>query len=221
MARPKLKSAQPDDTANRYLDAAEALFIELGYEGASIGAISARAGMNKATVVYYWGTKEALFREVCVRRFGPIQAEQMRRFKSCARAPKRSRKAALEDILRALVEPPLFMPDERNAETTRLLYGRVLTDPSPTVLKVTAELFHDASMLLLKLIRKRLPDLDDEAFYWRYTAALGAFVFTQGFGERVAYAAEFKETTEFKGLKMDWRHAADEIVGFMLAGLTR
>lgn len=215
MRAEKLKRAGSEDTANRYLDAAEALFIELGYEGASIGAISARAGMNKATVVYYWGAKENLFKAVCERRFSLIQAEQMRRLRQCERTPKRTRKAALEEIIRALVEPPLFMPEEEYAETTRLLYGRVLTDPSPIVLKVTAEFFHDASMLLRKLIRKRLLDLDEEAFYWRYTAALGAFAFTQGFGDRVAYAVKFR------GFNMDWRRAADEIVGFMLAGLIR
>jgi len=215
MAAEKLKQSGSEDTASRYLDAAEALFIELGYEGASIGAISARAGMNKATVVYYWGAKENLFRAVCERRFGPIQTEQLRRLRACERAPKRSHKAALEEIIRALVEPPLLMPGEDDAETTRLLYGRVLTDPSPIVLKVTADLFRDASLLLRKLIRKRLPGLDEEAFYWRYTAALGAFAFTQGFGERVAYAAEFKSLT------LDVRRAADEIVGFMLAGLIR
>src|SRR4051794_4949810 len=77
-------AAPPSDTTNKYMDAAEALFIQLGYEGTSVRAISAKAKLSLGTIVYHWGTKEKLFRDVCLRRFGSIVEEQLRRLRSCA-----------------------------------------------------------------------------------------------------------------------------------------
>jgi TetR/AcrR family transcriptional regulator len=46
----------------RILAAAEAVFAEAGYSGASMQAIADRAGLPKANLHYYFGTKEALYR---------------------------------------------------------------------------------------------------------------------------------------------------------------
>ena len=199
-------------TMQRYMDAAEALYIRLGYEGMSIRAISARAKLNLATVVYHWGTKEALFRAICQRRFVAIHEEQLTRLRACADDDS----VDLETVLRALVEPPLRTGGTaRTAQTIRLLYGRVLTDPSPVVLRITVEMFADSSDLFRALIRKCLPHIDDDVFFWRCTCALGAFIFAQSFGHRIAYAADIDNRHS------DWAVVTDEIVAFMAAGLLR
>ncbi len=46
------------------LEAAEQLFAEKGYAGASMAEIAARAGLPKSNVHYYFSTKEALYQEV-------------------------------------------------------------------------------------------------------------------------------------------------------------
>ncbi len=48
----------------RLLAAAEAVFAEVGFEGATTAAIARRAGLPKANLHYYFGTKEALYRAV-------------------------------------------------------------------------------------------------------------------------------------------------------------
>lgn len=65
----------------RLLDAAEAVFAEQGYGGATTAAIAARAGLPKANLHYYFGTKEAIYRAVLDRilglwlsAFDPLQA---------------------------------------------------------------------------------------------------------------------------------------------------
>src|SRR5262245_4532958 len=82
-ASARAKRAGAQRTIERYMNAAEALFIKFGYEGTSIRAISARARMNLGTVVYHWGSKEALLRDVCLRRFRAIRTEQIRRLREC------------------------------------------------------------------------------------------------------------------------------------------
>lgn len=48
----------------RILAAAEAEFAERGYRGATTAAVARRAGLPKANVHYYFGTKQALYRAV-------------------------------------------------------------------------------------------------------------------------------------------------------------
>ena len=48
----------------RIMEAAEEVFAEQGFTGATTAAIAARAGLPKANLHYYFGTKEALYRAV-------------------------------------------------------------------------------------------------------------------------------------------------------------
>lgn len=213
---PKASTAKTIETKQKYMDAAEKLFIELGYEGTSIRAISALAKMNLGTVVYHWGTKEALFRDICLRRFVDIHEEQVRRLTVCEDASGRLSKKDLPDVLRALVEPPLLMPKTAAVGAqTRLLYGRVLTDPSPAALKVTTEIFGPATELFRSLTRKCLSDLSEDSFHWRYICAVGAFVIAQSFEPKFTYALGLP------AVEPDWSRVVDEIVSSMAAGLTR
>ena len=50
-------------TRRRILDAARGVFAKFGYERATIRGIAAAAGVDKSSVIQYFGTKQALFRE--------------------------------------------------------------------------------------------------------------------------------------------------------------
>lgn len=50
-------------TRRQILEAARAEFAEVGYDRATIRGIAARAGIDKSSVVKYFGTKQNLFRE--------------------------------------------------------------------------------------------------------------------------------------------------------------
>jgi hypothetical protein len=80
-------------------------------------------------------------------------------------------------------------------------------------LRVSAEIFSEAGDLYCALLRRALPHLSEETFFWRYNCALGAFAFTQSFSHRVAYATHFEER------KMDWGQAAEQIVASARAAL--
>lgn len=55
--------------ALQILDAAEALLAEQSYDAVSARDIAERAGVNKALVFYYWGSKEELFERVLQRYY--------------------------------------------------------------------------------------------------------------------------------------------------------
>lgn len=67
----------------KILAAAEAVFAEAGYNGASMQAIAERAGLPKANLHYYFGTKETLYRtllsrilDMWVEAFDHIEADR-------------------------------------------------------------------------------------------------------------------------------------------------
>jgi TetR/AcrR family transcriptional regulator len=81
MRRQKTTSSSPDstgpsasrrerrrqDSEARILNAAEQVFAETGFSGATTADIAARARLPKANVHYYFGTKERLYRRVLKR----------------------------------------------------------------------------------------------------------------------------------------------------------
>ena len=50
-------------TRRRILEAARGVFADVGYERATIRLIAASAGVDKSSVIQYFGTKQGLFRE--------------------------------------------------------------------------------------------------------------------------------------------------------------
>src|SRR5947209_14578204 len=67
----------PAATKARILDAAEALFMEHGFEATSLRALTAAAGVNLAAVNYHFGSKEELFQAVLTRRLDPMNQERL------------------------------------------------------------------------------------------------------------------------------------------------
>jgi TetR/AcrR family transcriptional regulator len=59
-----VQSRQRQEMMHRILIAAEQVFADYGYAGASFGRIAGVAGLPKSNVVYYFETKETLYRRV-------------------------------------------------------------------------------------------------------------------------------------------------------------
>jgi len=67
MAQRKRRPTVRAENQRALLEAAEALFAEQGFAGATTAAIAKRAGVPKANLHYYFPTKEALYRAVIER----------------------------------------------------------------------------------------------------------------------------------------------------------
>jgi len=69
MTNKKSTSREKKKRAQQILDAAEELLGEKGYDGMSARDIAQRAGVNKALVFYYWGSKAELFERILERYY--------------------------------------------------------------------------------------------------------------------------------------------------------
>ena len=67
MDKPLVKVSIRAENERVILEAAETIFAETGFKGATTAAIAARAGVPKANLHYYFPTKAALYRAVIER----------------------------------------------------------------------------------------------------------------------------------------------------------
>lgn len=65
-----METREAKPTREKLLEAAGSLFLEKGYDGVSIRDVTEAAGANVASVNYYFGGKENLYREVFRRKLG-------------------------------------------------------------------------------------------------------------------------------------------------------
>ena len=121
-------------TQVKILDAAEALFMEHGFEATSLRQITAAASVNLAAVHYHFGSKEDLFEAVLTRRLDPMNQERLAlltRFEHES-APKA---LSCEKILAAMFIPALKLArdPERGGKNFLRLLGRAYADPAPFI----------------------------------------------------------------------------------------
>jgi AcrR family transcriptional regulator len=83
---------------DRLLEAAEELFCRRGFNETSVRDIAALAGCNVASVNYYFGGKDNLYREIWRRRLAFLRDT---RLASIEQVMSASRQPQLEDLLRS------------------------------------------------------------------------------------------------------------------------
>src|SRR6059036_3181340 len=107
------------ETRARILDAAERLFAEHGYDGASLRDITAQAGVNLAAVNYHFRTKESLIQAVFARRLAPVNQRRLALLDACEASAAGGR-LQLEEVVRALISPVLRLGQENPEVSTAL-----------------------------------------------------------------------------------------------------
>lgn len=150
----------------RLLDAAEQEFAAHGFHGASLRAITRRAGVNVAAAHYYYGSKEALLRATLARIVEPVNERRLALLDAALAA---GGPPSVESILDAFLRPDLEMMAElgdRGAIIARFS-GRSYTEPDEIVSRMLTELFADLGDRFVSALQLSLPDLSREEALWR------------------------------------------------------
>src|SRR6188472_3483045 len=206
----------PAATKDRILDAAEALFMEHGYEATSLRAITAAAAVNLAAVNYHFGSKEELFQSVLTRRLDPMnqrRLELLTRFEAES-APK---PLPCDRILGALLVPALTLardPQRGGSNFLRLL-GRAYADPAPFIRQFLSDQYAEMIARFKAAFGRALPHMPRKELSWRLHFIMGALSYTLAGTDALKLIAELnpRDSTNDELLLR-------RLAPFLLAGLT-
>lgn len=162
------------DTKEAILDAAEAVFAEVGFEKASIRQIVAKAGVNLAAVHYHFGSKDALVEAVFTRCIGPINAQRLEMLEAVEAAHPEG-PLPVEAVLEALLAPM-----ERMRETgvkgvpMARLYGRLVGESTGSLHQIMSRQFGGVMKRFGGALKRALPDVPEGELMWRLFFTVGA-----------------------------------------------
>lgn len=141
-------------TRERILKAAERLFAERGYDGASIRAIVAKARVNQAAINYHFEGKDGLYREVLRGAFRAMTEEQVQH-------AEETRAASREEALRAFIRRQLW-PLRARDEYSRCMriFSWETVQPTPVFRALVGEELAPFMGMATELVQRFLPDAD-------------------------------------------------------------
>ncbi|MBC8324869.1 MAG: TetR/AcrR family transcriptional regulator [Verrucomicrobia subdivision 3 bacterium] len=174
------------DTKRDILDAAELLFAARGPQATSLRQIIGRAKVNLAAVHYHFGSKESLLQAVMSRRLVPLNAERLALLEEQERAYGR-RPVPLRKVLGALVGPALRLsrnPQKGGAVFMQLL-GRCFMEPDAKIQAMLDRQLEEVAGRFIPALRRALPKLPEEDFFWRIHFLVGAMAHTMADAERL------------------------------------
>ncbi|MEZ5615048.1 MAG: TetR/AcrR family transcriptional regulator [Rhodocyclaceae bacterium] len=210
-----LQDAKPaPDTRSRILDAAEALFVEHGFEATSMRMITGRAGVNLASVNYHFGSKEALIQDVFRRRLTWLNEARLTALEQFERAAKGA-PLKPHQIVEAFFGVSLRMAadTEHGGHTFMRLLGRTYTEPSSFVRQFLADEYAAVVPRFKQALFRSLPDVPPEEILWRFHFMLGAMSYAIAGNDALQLVAEYKLDEKDPGA------LARRLMPFLLGGL--
>ncbi|MBI5334881.1 MAG: TetR/AcrR family transcriptional regulator [Burkholderiales bacterium] len=168
------RSTAASDTKTRILDAAEELFVEVGYDGMSLRQITSAAEVNLAAVNYHFGGKDLLTHAMLARRLDRLNVERIAMLDAFQAA--HGARITTEHVLIAMFAPALRMSHADATGGRRFLrfLGRAYTDVSPVVQGFIATHYTVTLSRFFTAFQQTLPHLPREELGFRLHFAMGA-----------------------------------------------
>lgn len=165
-------------TKDRILDVAERLFSEHGFDATSLRAITARAGVNLASVNYHFGSKDALLEAVYARRLVPLNQERLRRLDALEQELGGGA-IAIDALIAAFVEPALELSrvDVNGSAPFIRLLGRSYTEPSLVLQEKVRSMYEEVIARFKAAFAQTLHHLPSDDLYWRLHFMVGVLAY--------------------------------------------
>lgn len=197
---------------DRLLDAAEQLFSERGFEGASVRDIAATAGCNIAAVNYYFGGKDKLYTEVWRREL--IQMRDTRLHAIEQVMSESGGKPSLEDLLKAFSNAFIgpFVDESRSRWLMRLM-AREMIDQHVNTNLFVEEVVRPTMNALGGALQKLCPGLEESKIPLLIVFLAGQLI-------HVVHSKAMLDQTEMAEIPaFDINEAVEHIVKFSAAGI--
>jgi len=172
--RPRNHKARVREASiERILDAAEQLFAEFGYHGVTLKDVAARVGVSSTLIHYHFNGKESIFEAVWARK-APISArnrlEAMRRYEE-----EVGDAVTVEGALHAWIDTDLNVQLEQTEQWAA--FGKISAQANSAAgwgAEKMTNYFNPVVLALIELLKKAMPDCDEETIFWGYHFVSGA-----------------------------------------------
>jgi AcrR family transcriptional regulator len=175
---PRSKLGRPEGTGSNVretiLDAAEVTFSELGYAGATLREVSAKAKVTQALISYYFGSKYGLYEAVFLRRGRLISDTRM---ENLAALKASGQPLKVGDIVHAFLMPTLALRTTPEGRAFIRLQARLHTEPPDISYKLRNEAYDVSTRAYVDAICSALPHLPQKDVYWRMMLVIGGYIY--------------------------------------------
>jgi len=196
-------------TKERILGAAEILFAQRGFDGASLRQLTAAAGVNLAAVNYHFGSKDKLVEEVFRRRLDALNERRLAALSRIAGAPQ----TTLEDVLEAFIRPALDLSHDDSGALFMRVLARAFAEHDDTLRQFLSANYGHVMRQFTAEFARLLPQLSKEELYWRIDLVTGALTHAMsGFG-MIQRKSDVSEHTHRE-------QTAQHLIRFAVAGLS-
>ncbi len=197
-------------TKERIIGAAEELFAQHGFAGASLRQLTAAAKVNLAAVNYHFGSKENLLTEVFRRRLDDLND---RRLKDLALV-EAEEEPELEVILRAFINPALAVSLDRchGGGTFVRVLARAYAEQNEQLRAFLSENYRHVTRRFVDQLARALPQMPRREIYWRLDFVAGALTYVMGEFGTIIRPSDVEETAFREA-------AAQRLVAFACGGL--
>jgi AcrR family transcriptional regulator len=161
-------------TRQRILGAAEELFAERGFAGASLRQVTAAAKVNLAAVNYHFGSKDNLIEEVFRRRLDELSHRRLDRLAEV----NRGHAPTLDAVLEAFIMPALELSlDHKGGSVFMRVLARAFAEHNSNLRKFLSDNYGHVLKEFAAAFARLLPHLDKDELYWRLDLAVGALTY--------------------------------------------
>lgn len=197
-------------TKDRILGAAESLFAQRGFDGASLRQLTSAAGVNLAAVNYHFGSKEKLVEQVFRRRLDALNSRRLEALAEVAGATG----TTIEDVLGAFIRPALDLSHDASGALFMRVLARAFAEHDDTLRQFLSANYGHVMRQFTAEFSRLLPQLSKQELYWRVDLVSGALTHAMsGFG-MIQRKSDVSENVHREQI-------AEHLIGFAVAGLSR
>ncbi|MES2186054.1 MAG: TetR family transcriptional regulator [Pseudomonadota bacterium] len=172
-------ASSQDDARERILAAAERLFAQKGIDKSSMRELTAMAGVNVASVNYYFRSKEGLAEELLDNVSARVNKSRLAELDGVMQeAAAAKRPPPLEAILLSFVRP---YTGEDYGPGGPLLAQLILQHrvvPSDMTVRIIERHFDGMALRYIDALANAVPGVDRTEWFWRYTFMVSTVILT-------------------------------------------
>lgn len=163
-----------EDPKERILTAAQRVFLEQGFELATVREITLRAEVNVSAINYYFGSKDELLGAVLDRIMQPYTAARVSALAD-AESAAGAQGPSLTQIVEALIRPMVVLSrDSTGARPLTRLIQQIRARPSEGTSRFFTQRVDPSVFQFINALQRALPHLGRPEIFWRYNFAIGA-----------------------------------------------